>query len=155
MLRAHTATHDVGRLLVGDDEEYVLISDDTLIPSFAGASLVDGEEFGYRLTSLGFGTVSGTGIAMSGDLATGLTATLNIPRADPVHPYKHGYHPDHDGLDPLYNPQATDLSPILTEVWDSPRAAVRIAAGCWVAGVALFAVGTTGVLMFHFTVTGS
>ena len=47
------------------------------------------------------------------------------------------------------------LHTILTEVWDSPRAAVRIAAGCWVAGVALFAVGTAGVLMFHFTVTGS
>lgn len=101
----------------GADEEFVLVTNDTLIPSFAGASLVDGEEFGYRISALGFDTVSGTGIAMSGSLETGLSATLTTAKSDPVHPYKHRYHPDHDGLDAQYQPQAANLSPILEEVW--------------------------------------
>lgn len=46
------------------------------------------------------------------------------------------------------------LHTILTEVWTSPRAAARIAAGCWVAGTVLFAVGAAGVLVFHFGMTG-
>ncbi|UCG71574.1 MAG: hypothetical protein JSV45_09915 [Chromatiales bacterium] len=43
---------------------------------------------------------------------------------------------------------------ILTERWCSPRASARIATGCWLVGIALFAVGTATVLVFHFGLTG-
>jgi succinate dehydrogenase hydrophobic anchor subunit len=47
------------------------------------------------------------------------------------------------------------LHTILTELWDSPRAAARIATGCWATGIVLFTVGATAVLVFHFGLTGS
>jgi succinate dehydrogenase / fumarate reductase membrane anchor subunit len=47
------------------------------------------------------------------------------------------------------------LHTVLTEVWNSPRAAARIAAGCWAAGILLFTVGTTALLVFHFGLAGS
>lgn len=43
---------------------------------------------------------------------------------------------------------------MLTERWDSPRASARIATGCWIVGIALFAVGAAAVLVFHFSLTG-
>lgn len=42
---------------------------------------------------------------------------------------------------------------MLTEIWTGPRAAARIAAGCWIGGLLLFAVGTGATLAFHFRVT--
>ena len=51
------------------------------------------------------------------------------------------------GLYGLYN--------MLTEIWTSPRAAARLATGCWICGLVLFAVGTTATLMFYFQVAGS
>jgi len=47
------------------------------------------------------------------------------------------------------------LHTILTEVWDSPRASARIATSCWIAGIVLFAVGASAVLIFHFSLTGN
>ena len=47
------------------------------------------------------------------------------------------------------------LHTILTEVWDTPRASLRIAVGCWVAGILLFSVGTVAVLAFHFRLAGN
>ncbi len=40
---------------------------------------------------------------------------------------------------------------ILTEFVDGERAARRIAAGCWLAGTALFTIGAMASLMFHFS----
>ena len=102
----------------GNGERFVLISDDNLIASFDGATVVDGAAFGYRTSALGFDTVGGAGVNMTGSLSGGLNATLTIGGNDPVHPYKHRYHPDHDGLDPQYAPQAAGLSPLLEEVWE-------------------------------------
>lgn len=106
----------------GDDEEFVLITDSSLLGSYEGATVVDGEPFGYRISALGFDTVDSAGVAMTGNFATGLTTTLTIGKSDAVNPYKHRYHPDHDGLNPFYqpfNPEPT--SPILQELWDITR----------------------------------
>lgn len=101
--------------------EFVLVSDDALINAYDGATLVDGAPFGYRTTALGFESVGSAGTLLTGSLDTTLRGLLTIQRADPAHPYKHRYHPDHDALDPLYDPQGNDLSPILEEVWDITR----------------------------------
>lgn len=106
----------------GDDEKFVLISDSSLLNSYDGATIVDGEPFGYRISALAFGGTDASGTAMIGSLTSGLSATLTIAKADPVNPYRHRYHPDHDGLNPFYQPYDPEpSSPILQELWDVSR----------------------------------
>ena len=81
---------------VTNNEQFVLISDDSLIDRYGGATIEDGDDFGYRITALGFDTVGGAGIALTGnleDINVGLSGTILIPKSDPVNPYKHTFSP--------------------------------------------------------------
>jgi hypothetical protein len=89
----------------------VLITDSSLLNSsdYTGTGVRDGRSVGRRISSavFGFNTCSGDPVkclpqlAMSGAFAVdgSLTASHTTSADDPLNPYKHKYHPDHDNLD--------------------------------------------------------
>jgi hypothetical protein len=86
--------------VVDQPGRYVLVTDDALIPSFTGATLRDGQPVARRLSSPAFGFAqpvlfSGQGAFGSGDF----TCQVDLDYDDPLNPFKHRYHPDHDDLD--------------------------------------------------------
>lgn len=90
----------------GENGRYVLITDPALIPDYKGATMVDGESVGYRISCLAydfddmeqilagdFGWISDGGEMVPG---TPLTGELVLGVDDVTNPFKHKYHPDHD-----------------------------------------------------------
>src|SRR5260221_7760766 len=86
--------------VVDQPGRYVLVSDDALIPNFTGATLRDGQLVARRLSSAAFGfsqpvLFSGTGAFGSGYF----TGEVTLDYDNPLNPFKHVYHPDHNNLD--------------------------------------------------------
>jgi hypothetical protein len=104
MWRNGTFTNDSsGNRVVDKPGEYVLLTDDTLLPMFSGATLRDGESVGRRLSTIGYdfpSSATNNFLDLSGAFAIGqsLTGTLTLPYDYPTNPFKHKYHPDHDNL---------------------------------------------------------
>jgi hypothetical protein len=105
MWRDGTYTNDSSGNLVADKAgKFVLLTDDSKIPSFRGAAVRDGREVGRRLSSVGYdfdAPETNNFVPFAGDFAIGstLSATLSLPFDHPRNPFKHRYHPDHDNLD--------------------------------------------------------
>jgi len=89
-----------------DDGRYVLITDPALIPDYHGATMVDGESVGYRISCLAY-DFDGMEKEVDGDFGwvddgsgpvpgTPLTTELILGVDDVTNPFKHKYHPDHD-----------------------------------------------------------
>lgn len=78
----------------------VLITDDSLVSQFSGAALRDGKPVARRISTIGFG-FSGLLplVGPFGDLQNPLTGTVVTGYDDPLNPFKHRFHPDHDNLD--------------------------------------------------------
>ncbi len=74
--------------------EYVLITRGDLLGQFKGSTVRDGEQVGRRIASANFS--HGAPVDMNGDFGGTLGCTLDIPHDDPLNPFKHRYHPDHD-----------------------------------------------------------
>ncbi|MDY7095068.1 MAG: hypothetical protein SX243_19000 [Acidobacteriota bacterium] len=91
---------DPTALTVDTPGNYVLLTDDSLIPNFQGASLRDGVPVGYRLSTVGY-DFPGQSVDLDGSFAIGgtLSCTLTLGSDFPTNPFKHGFHPDHDNLD--------------------------------------------------------
>lgn len=99
----------------------VLLSNPALIPGFTAPSRRDGSPFANRISSIGF-DFAGHDQALTGAFGgSALTGTITIPRDLPTHPFRHRYHPDHDGLTPNYQPQPPGLPADQQEVWDVTR----------------------------------
>jgi hypothetical protein len=87
----------------------VLIAADTLLSRYTDVALRDGQPVGRRVSSVAFGNA--TPIAMAGrfgDPQNPLSCSVAIGYDDPLNPFKHRFHPDHDNLDEEY---ATKLAP--------------------------------------------
>jgi hypothetical protein len=98
---------------------FVLVTDDSMIGLFEGATLADGEHVGRRVSSAAFDfdaasanweeesqTLTLTGGSFGAGGST-LATTITLPRTHPSNPFYHRYHPDHDqdcGCDALYSP---------------------------------------------------
>jgi hypothetical protein len=84
----------------------VLLTDDSLIPQYRGASLRDGVPVGRRISTVDFDFEGGKSnlLAMTGTFAIGQTnrCTLVLEPNFPTNPFKHRFHPDHDNLDATY-----------------------------------------------------
>jgi hypothetical protein len=110
MWRDGTYTNDgSGNKVVDKPGQYVLLTDDTLIPFFAGSAVRDGESVGRRISTVGYDfPTSSTNnfLNLSGPFAISqkLTATLTLPFDHPTNPFKHKYHPDHDNLNATNGP---------------------------------------------------
>lgn len=81
---------------------------------------------GQRVSSANFsisGPVTATN-AFFGDSSALLDYLITIAPKDPLNPYKHKYHPDHDNLDAKFN--EIDLDTVDPWLWESYEAARRI-----------------------------
>ncbi len=78
---------------------YVLLTRDDLVPQYTGVALRDGEIVGRRITSPVFSFTDP--VALVGNTTPGATlkATITVPYTDPLNPFLHKYHPDHNNLD--------------------------------------------------------
>lgn len=114
MWRNGTYTNDGnGNLVVDKPGQYVLLTDDTLIPLFDGATVRDGESVGRRISTIGYDFPSSSSnnfLNLTGTFAIGqsLTGTLTLPYDHPNNPFKHKYHPDHDNLNAQFNGPAME-----------------------------------------------
>jgi len=114
MWRNGTYTNDgSGNLVVDKPGQYVLLTDDTLIGQFQGATLRDGEPVGRRLSTVGYDFPSTSGsnyLNVAGFFAAGqtLAATLMLPHDHPNNPFKHKFHPDHDNLNARFDGPAVE-----------------------------------------------
>jgi hypothetical protein len=105
---------DPSKLVVDEPGHYVLLTDETLIPSFTGATLRDGVPVGLRLSTVGY-DFSEQSLPMNGSFGPNgsLALTLVVEADDPTNPFKHKYHPDHDNLDAQFVgflPEAYDVT---------------------------------------------
>lgn len=103
-----------GTRVVDVPGRYVLVTDDALLGEFSGAGLRDGVPVGHRLSSVGleFDGGAGNALLMEGVFAPGakLKASLLQEGDAPTNPFKHQYHPDHDNLDPHFEPLASEAA---------------------------------------------
>jgi hypothetical protein len=102
-----TATNDAnGRAVTDKAGRFVLLTDDTLIPQFQGASLRDGTPVGRRLSSASFDFDGGAtnALPMSGAFSVGRSnrCAIFLEPNFATNPFKHRFHPDHDNLDASY-----------------------------------------------------
>jgi len=90
-----------------DPARYVLLTRDDLVQQYTGVSLRDGQVVGRRITSPIFSFANP--VDMTGGLTPGevLTATVNVDYKDPLNPFVHLFHPDHDNLNERF--EATPL----------------------------------------------
>ncbi len=81
----------------------VLITEQTLLASFEGVAVRDTAPVGRRVSSAAFSFR--VPIEMTGDFPTpvqpvaSLACTVGLDYDDPLNPFKHKYHPDHDNFD--------------------------------------------------------
>lgn len=88
---------------VVEPAEMVLVAKDDLLSRFKGSAMRDGQVVGRRVSSVGFGFSDP--IEMSGafgSFSQPLTCTVTMDFDDPLNPYKHRYHPDHNNLSEDY-----------------------------------------------------
>lgn len=100
-----TTTNNSDGLAVTDKPgRFVLLTDDSLIPQFRGASLRDGTPVGRRLSTASF-DFDGGATNMSGAFAINSTnrCTIVLEPDFSTNPFKHRFHPDHDNLDASYS----------------------------------------------------
>jgi hypothetical protein len=100
-------TDELGRQVQVTPGRYVLLTDETLIPFYKGAALRDGEMVGRRLSTADFpfpSTSANNFLPLTGFFAINNTVAggYSVGANDPVNPFKHKYHPDHDNLDATF-----------------------------------------------------
>jgi hypothetical protein len=114
-------TDAAGNRVVDTPGEYVLLTDDSLIPLFGGAGLRDGVPMGRRLSTIGYDFPSSAAnnyLNLSGAFAIDedLTATLTLPYDHPTNPFLHRYHPDHDNLNARFDGPAIEAYTTTREI---------------------------------------
>ena len=89
-----------GFFTVDEPGHYVLVTKESLISSFDGAALRDGEPVGLRVSTVGYDFPQEF-LPMTGTFAPGGTVSVGlvIDSQSPTNPFLHRYHPDHDNLD--------------------------------------------------------
>jgi hypothetical protein len=129
MWRDGTYTNDATGAQVADKPgQYVLLTDDSLLPFFGGSAVRDGESVGRRISTVGYDfptSSSNNFLNLSGAFAMGekLTAALVLPLDHPTNPFKHKYHPDHDNLNPRFDGPAPESFTTTRQIELEPQAA--------------------------------
>ena len=98
-------TNESGIKEVDQPGRFVLVTDDNLIPNFTGAALRDEEPVARRFSSAAFGFKSPIPMTGSGQFGTNgsqFTCNVVLDYDDPLNPFRHVYHPDHDNWDARY-----------------------------------------------------
>jgi hypothetical protein len=81
------------------ENKFVLLTDEALASSsnYVGSSTQDGDQAPRRVSASCFGFADP--IPMAGEFGVSNSCTIVLGEDDPLNPYKHKYHPDHDNLD--------------------------------------------------------
>jgi hypothetical protein len=81
---------------------YVLVTDDSLLDQFSGVLLRNGEVVGRRISSPVFSFPDP--LPLTGNFTTNLAlaSPIVLDYDDPMNPFVHRFHPDHDNLDERY-----------------------------------------------------
>jgi len=122
MWRDGTYTNDAnGDQVVDRPGEYVLLTDDSLIPLFSGAAVRDGESVGRRVSTIGYdfpAVLTNNFLNLAGFFALNqaLTGTLSMPHDHPTNPFLHRYHPDHDNLNARFDGPAVEAYAIARQI---------------------------------------
>jgi hypothetical protein len=91
---------DPARQIVDVPGRFVLLTDEALVPGFSGAALRDGVPVGRRVSSAAFGFTTPLPLTGAGDFGGNtISAQVPMPYDDPLNPFLHRYHPDHNNLD--------------------------------------------------------
>ena len=98
-----------GPEIIIDPARVVLLANDELIPQYAAqATDADGKLMGRRISAPAFGfsgpiaMTEGQWIGNEGNAGQRLTCDVDMDYQDPLNPFVHRYHPDHDNLDDRY-----------------------------------------------------
>jgi hypothetical protein len=95
---------DPTKQVVDQPGRYVLVTDESLLPNFSGAALIDGQPVGQRLSSAAFAFKTPQLMAAGGAFGAGTNSCLlSLDYNDPLNPFKHVYHPDHNNLDEQFS----------------------------------------------------
>jgi len=81
---------------------YVLLTDEELISEYEGVSLRDGELVGRRISSPVFSFPEPVPMTGTFNTRLELASPLVLDYDDPLNPFVHRYHPDHDNMDDRY-----------------------------------------------------
>ncbi len=98
-------TNDQGFQETVSPGRFVLITDENLLSRYSGSSVRDGTVSGRRYSTAAFGFRDPISVNRTGSFGdTNATFSCNVPLGfdDPVNPFKHRYHPDHNNLDDRY-----------------------------------------------------
>lgn len=89
-----------GFFLVDEPGHHVLVTDESLLSSFDGAVLRDGEPVGLRVSTVAYDFQQDF-VVMNGSFAPGGTVAVGLVLESeaPTNPFLHRFHPDHDNLD--------------------------------------------------------
>jgi len=97
---------NAGTLIPGTPGAYRLFTDEQAAggAGFTGTALRDGKFVARRISSVNFGIRQPVAFTGGSVFGTGsLTASLATGYNDPLSPYKHSFHPQHDNLNALYS----------------------------------------------------
>jgi len=108
---------DPTKQVVDEPGRYVLIADDSLLPQFAGSGLRDGSAVGRRVSSASFAFRDPIPMESGGAFGRSLDFRVTLGYRDPLNPFAHRYHPDHDNKDERFE-RVLDES---AESWDVTR----------------------------------
>src|SRR5262249_55191530 len=75
---------------------FVLETDDALRGQFKVSAIRDGQPVGRRISAAAFGFTQPA--PLDGAFGSALSTSLTMGFDDPLNPFKHKYHPDHDNL---------------------------------------------------------
>lgn len=95
-------------LRVDNPGRYALLTDESLLPAFVGATTRNGQQVGIRYSTVAY-DFEGDTLDFSGDfdLGSAINVSVNMPSNMPTNPFLHRYHPDHDNLDAQFlNPRS-------------------------------------------------
>ena len=99
-------TNGAGDKVVDKPGRFVLLTRDSLVRNFKGATLCSGADVGRRLSTVDFDFDGGADnlLPMSGGFGIGQVATADITLAPgfATNPFVHKYHPDHDNLNATF-----------------------------------------------------
>lgn len=106
-----------GLFLIDEPGHFVLLTDDDLIPSFAGATLRDGEPVGYRVSTTAYDFEPQSLVMTGAFSSTGvLSASITLDAEAPTNPFRHKFHPDHNNRNELYTLFLEEAYPISREM---------------------------------------
>lgn len=97
---------EYGGYVVVQPGDYALFTEESLIPAdYQGAALVNGQTVGKRISSIHFSFTGKKPLSgvFNKNLALLSDNAISVGYDDPLNPYKHAYHPDHDNYNRYYD----------------------------------------------------